>query len=314
MEIQSKSKTIGYICALTATMFWGLHSNIIRYLIGEGLEPMNIALIRVWAGALVLWIVGVLFFQIHRPSSIPFKYNTIFFIGVIGFSLNFIFFHKSLEFTFASHALLIESFSPVFVLLLGLVFIKKRFSHLINSNKLSKLMLIVALGSIGSSLLLFETNSTSTATNTMLGDTLAAISTFFFAMFFISNSEVRKTSTHSSLSITIRYLSTAGLLFLPFIKWNEFANISPTQWVWLAIVSIGCTGFTYFLWNYASYSLEVTPLTIIFNLGAINTIIVESLFFDFTITWKVVISGIMILLTSFLAERMNANASIDKTT
>lgn len=297
-----KNKVIGYTLALIATFLWGLHPIGIRFLIGQDIEPMNIALSRIWMSVIILFIAT---FFMKRETE-KFKYSQIFWIGVVGLTMTFIFFHKSLAFTFASHVMLIEAFSPVFVLILGLFLLPHQFKMLVRTKKLSHLFLIVATGSIGSSLLLLNPTDIIPQDTQRMGDLLIAIGSIFFAIFLLSSSELRKTVKTSSIGIMLRMFLGVGILLLPFINISNFTTFSTDQWIILTLIAIFGTAIPYILWNYASYYLEVTPLAMIFNLTVIFGVIAESILLNFPISTAFVASAALIIYAAAKADQINS--------
>ena len=306
MKNKKKTLIISYICAISATLCWGIHSILIRHLIQEGIDYNNIAITRLIGGALFLWIL-LCIFQKKQKIKNSFQYDWIFFVGVIGFAFNFFFFHQGLQYTFASHALLIETFSPIFVLIMSLLIFPYRLKELKNSGKTSYLFLVLVLTSIGSSLLLNDSEQSIAQEITLKGDILVGVSTIFFAMFFLSANIVRQRCKQSNLEVTIKFLFFSGIILLPFIDIYSFKTITLIQWSLLAVVTILCTATAYYLWNYATKYINVHSQTILFNLGAINTIIFESLIGDFYISWKIIIATVIIITASIHAQKLTTS-------
>ena len=272
LNMVKKNKVIGYSLAILSTILWGIHPIGIRFLIGEGVNPMNIAVSRIWISVVIL-AIAILFTKEKLGSK--FEYNKMFWIGVFGLTMTFIFFHKALAFTFASHVMLIETFSPVFVLLLGLFLVPHQFNMLVKTKKLSNLFLIVATGSIGSSLLMLNATDVIEPAVQQIGDLLIAVGSVFFAVFLISSSEIRKTLQTSSIGIMLRMFLLVGILLLPFIDIQNFSTLTLNQWWILGLLAMFGTAIPYILWNYASYYLEVTPLATLFNLTVIFGVIIS---------------------------------------
>ena len=133
-----------------------------------------------------------------------------------------------------------------------------------------------------------------------------AISTVFFALFFISANIIRKRCEQSNLQVTIKFLFFAGAILVPFMNIPSLYSISKVQWILLIFMVIFCTALVYYLWNYAAKNLNVYAQTILFNLSAINTIIFESLIGDFYISWKIIIATIVIVTASIHAQKLTA--------
>lgn len=308
------SKTlIGYFCGLVAVSFLGFHSVVIRELAQQNVNPEMIAALRLLIGAATILLVTLLMRLFAKKSEVEkftIKYDRYFWLTVFGLALNFILFHQGLKYTYASNAILIETFAPIFVLFFLIFFLPQRIAFLKKRHDLvSRLVLIVLIGSVGSSLLL---NSGSkdhfiNLNNKFVGDIMEFLAMLFYAMFFIGSNEYKKRHmTSSSFATAGQFLLYAGLLVaavVPFLTdFEDFLAITPNQWFWIFILGFFSTGITYTLWHIASKYLRVITLSLLFSLSAVATVVLENIVFGTEITWKVVVSSILILSASVIAE------------
>jgi len=298
-----KNKTLlGYISAVLATLMWGSQPILIRYLIMNNVDTKNIVILKVWmAIAFLIFIIGLSKNRFKKWKIPNFK---LFLLGIIGIAGNLFLFHLGLNYTSGSHAILIETFAPVFVLLLGLILLPNRFRSLYKSNKLKSLFFIIILGSIGSSLILLDKESLM-SDHFATGDALVAASTIFFAIFFLTTAEIRKRDTINSIQLMILSFIGVGLILLPFINIGNLMILNQMQWILIAIIAIFGTALPFILWNFASLHLKIIPLSVVFNFTAIFTIILESSFLDLNITWNIILATIIILFTAFKAKQID---------
>ncbi len=304
---------LGYLCGLIAVFFWGFHSVVVRKLTHESINPEVIAVLRLFIGSFtVLGVTAITRFFSKDSKKVNFniKYTFYFWLTVVGLALNFIFFHQGLKFTYASNALLIETFAPVFVLFFIIFFLPSRIEFLRKRHDLvTKLVFIVLIGSVGSSLLLSSgaKDQFIKLENKFLGDVLEFMAMLFYAMFLVGSNEYKKQNMDkSAMSTAGQFLLFAGLivaLVLPFTtKFDDILKITLNQWFWIGILGFFSTGIAYTLWHMASKYLRVITLSLLFSLSAVATVVVENLVFGTTITWRIVVSSILILSASILAE------------
>lgn len=305
-----RKKIIGYLAGIFATIFWGFDTVVIRWIIHEGVSPFLVGISRLIIGSAVLSI-GVVIANFARKKAIfpRIHYSPFFWLITIGLAVNFILFHKGLSYTIASNAVLLEAFSPVAVLVIIMLFLPQRMTHLMKSSNLpQKVLQIVVVGSIGSSLLLInDPKDFLTSSNVkLIGDTMEFIAMFAWALVLLGMHEYQQREEHTNiLGVTAQFLFLAAIILAPFTPWNELMDISPIQWVWLIILGVFSTGAAYALWHVASKYLDVFPLMTIFNLVSIFTVITESYFLGLQFSWKLFTGGIMILYAAMHAKWLN---------
>lgn len=308
------SKTFfGYFCGLIAVSFLGFHSVVIRQLTQENINPEIIAALRLLIGSVTILLVALilkLFAKKGEEKVYQIKRDFFFWLTVIGLALNFILFHQGLKFTYASNAILIETFSPIFVLFFLIFFIPNRIAFLKKRHDLvSRLVFIVLAGSVGSSLLLSggAKDEFINLDHKFMGDMMEFLAMLFYALFFIGSNEYKKRNmTTSSVATSGQFLFFAALITIavvPFLTdFSDVLKINSRQWMWIFILGFFSTGITYTLWHVASKYLRVISLSLLFSLSAVCTVIIENLVFGTSITWNVVVSSILILAASVLAE------------
>lgn len=308
--IHKRKKIIGYLAGIFATIFWGFDTVVIRWIIHEGVSPFLVGSSRLIIGSAVL-SMGVMIINIARKKPIfpRIHYSKFFWLITVGLALNFILFHKGLSYTIASNAVLLEAFSPVAVLIVIMLFLPQRISHLIKPINLpQKVIQIVVIGSIGSSLLLINEPKDFFITNNLkfLGDIMEFIAMFAWALVMLGIHEYQQREEHANIfAVTAQFLFLAALILVPFTPWYQLIHLSPIQWIWLIVLGVFSTGAAYALWHVASKYLDIFPLITIFNLVSIFTVITESYFLGLQLSWKLLAGGIMILYAAMYAKWLN---------
>lgn len=300
---------LGYFCGLTAAVLRGFHAVVIRVLIKQGVNPFLIGSLRLFIGSAILaLIIGITCTARRKPlPKIP--YSPFFWLISISLGVNFLLFHKGMEFTTASDAVLLQAFAPVMVLVIVMLLIPNRMEHLMRQSQLPQRVLqIIILGSIGSSLLLINEPADIFITTKakFLGDIIEFIAMFAWALVLLGMHEYQKREpNHDSLAATAQFLFVGGLIMAPFVPWSQMAALTNEQVFWILILAVFSTGISYFLWHLASKYLDVFPLMTIFNFGSVFNVTTETVILGLKLTWKLVVGGLLILYAAVHAEIIN---------
>lgn len=311
---KGKQLLIGYACAIGAVILWGFHPVVIRVLIKDGVDPYLIGSMRLFIGSAILSIVALILSAIKRQSYPNINYSKFFWITAISLAANFILFHKGLEFTIASDAILLEAFSPVMVLIIVMIFIPHRIKNIIDyPNLMQTVAIVIIAGSVGSALLLSNNplGQTIDYNKKLIGDIIEFIAMFAWALVMIGMSEYQKAGENKNvLAYTSQFFFIAAIIMSPFVPWKELSTLQSDQWFWIMILSIFSTGLTYVLWITASKYLEIIPLVTIFNFASIFNVVIESFVFDIAITWNLFLGGALILYSAVRSRLLNEKYKI----
>lgn len=306
----NKLLTLGYLCAISAAILRGFHAVVIRILINQGVNPYMIGALRLFSGAAILGLVIACTSAVKREALPRIRYSPFFWLVSIGIGINFLLFHKGMQFTIASDAVLLQAFSPVMVLLLVMLFIPERMGFLIKHRGIpQKVLQIIIIGSIGSSLLLINDpkDMMIASSNKFTGDIIEFAAMFAWAIVMLGMHEYQKREPgHNSLAATAQFLFVGGLMMAPFVPWKEITMLSAEQAFWILILGVLSTGISYALWHIASKYLDVFPLMTIFNFGSIFNVATETVVLGMKLTWKLFVGGLLILYAAIKAEFINA--------
>lgn len=308
---RTKNTVIGYLCAAGAVIFWGFDTVIIRWLIHQGVNPFLIGDLRLFIGSATLaTIISTTGIFVKTFGNMRIRYSKFFWIITASLATNFLLFHKGLAYTTATDAILLEAFAPVMVLVLIILLIPKRVEHLIKHERLPQLVLrIVVIGSIGSSILFInDPKDLLTEFNSkVFGDLIEFAAMFAWALVLLGMHEYQhREKDQNTLAVTSQFLFFAALLVAPFVPWKELILLSQTQMIWISVLGVFSTGFSYLLWHIASKYLDILPLMTIFNFVSIFTILTESMFLGLNISWTLILGTILILYAAMKAKLINS--------
>lgn len=309
-----KKIIIGYACAFGAVIFWGFHGVVIRSLIKEGVDPFLIGVLRLFIGAAVLALISSLIRLKQKTPVVPLNYSKFFWLIAVSLALNFLLFHKGLEFTIASDAILLEAFSPVMVLVIIMLFLPSKMNYLLKQPNLpQKILQTIIIGSIGSSFLLLNDpgDLLSSSHSKIVGDVIEFFAMFAWTLVLLGMHEYQqREKPHDTIAATAQFLFFAGLIISPFAKWSGINALTQNEWFWILILGVFSTSGAYALWHFASKYLDIFPLITIFNFTSIFTVINESLVLGLRITWKLIVGGILILYSAMQAKIIDSKYKI----
>lgn len=314
--MQRSSTLSGYAAGLLASVFWGIHSVIIRHLTEQGISPYLIAGLRLYIGTLTLFfIVGLDRVINYKKRKEPIKFNLsshFFWIAALSLGINFLFFQTGLEYTLASDANLIQNFSPVAVLIISTIFLTHRIKEIApNKSFWTKVFQIVLVGSIGASMVLVNDSNNKIVSDDLkfLGDFLEFAGMIFFSIFVICSSEFSKIQKNiPSLYVTTLTLAVAAIPVSFFVPFGDLMKLSAEQWSLILFIGVFSTGVAYWLWHIASKRLNVIPLTLNLVYIGIITVLSEVLFLHIALDWKFVFGGVLMIVASVAAEIINVQA------
>jgi drug/metabolite transporter (DMT)-like permease len=219
---------------------------------------------------LVIAIVALAIFFIASNKSFAANYKDIFKYAGVGFiiALHWVFFYRSIKVGSVSVAVVCLSASTFFTALVEPLFFKRRLRVY---ELLGGLFIFLAL------FFMFSDDKVSTA-----GVWEGLISAFLAAVFPVMNGVL--TNKNNPFSITF-YELLGGLFFLSlfFLFTGEFTNnfwaVSTMDWMWLLLLGIVCTAFTFVVG--VKIMREISPFTVVLsiNLEPVYTIMLAYFIF-----------------------------------
>jgi len=283
----SKAKLSASLYATMSVSFWGI-SFVSTKAVLDKLDPYSLLVLRFGIGALFLW--GLLIIK-RYPLRIPIKYVPhLVVLGVMG-----VFVHQLLQATAlltidASHAGWIISFSPVFTVLLSMIFLHERIT-------LPKAFgIIIAI--IGVLLITTSGEGRSFHIAANIGYILMILSTLNWAVYGILLKILQ--IPLSSLVITF-YMSLLGFfLTIPFLIRNNGVAQLPTltseEWAHLIFLGVFVSGVAYWFWGKAHEALEASRVSVFMYLEPIATLAAAFLLLQEKILLSSVLGGLIIIL------------------
>lgn len=234
----------GNLCMLVAAIFWGLNVSVTKALYDPigWMTPHSIVVVRLVGGTILFWLASafVKCESIEREDWLKVVLGG--FVGLFGFIFLFI---QSLEFGSAIDISIIMTLPPIFVILIGVIFLKRRPGWME--------YLGVAVSFVGAAIVILGGAGAEHATrhnpHPVLGDLLAIASTICYAFYLTILEGPTKKYKPVALLRWIFLFSAIPALFLlkDFDRLPLFHHAPAMPWVYITFILVCPTFIAYFL-------------------------------------------------------------------
>lgn len=283
----SRPKLTASFFALMSISFWGVSFVSTKAVLGK-LDPYSLLVIRFGIGALFLFLLLLL--QRHR-LHISIRYVPhLMVLGILG-----VFVHQVLQATAlltinASAAGWLISFSPIFTVILSLLFLHEK----MNFTKAVGMVLAVT-----GVLIVSSTRSGQSIQFAMnIGFLLMILSTLNWAIYSVLLKRLK--IPYPPLVVTFYMCVTGLILTTPFIirnrGWENLTLLDHSEWAHLLFLGIFVSGIAYWYWGKALEVLEASKVSMFLYLEPIATLIAAVLLLHEKILLISVIGGIIIII------------------
>lgn len=250
----------------------------------------------------------IVLLRVRRQKLISFEKSDIFrfiILGVLNIPLNQLLFFVSIKLTTAPNVALAYALSPIFILIIAVVF----FNEKVNLAKIFGI--IIAF--LGITFILLE-KGVSLKSEYFAGNILALIASLCWALFSTYGKPLIK--KYGSIYSTALAMNIGFLLFLPisfalgdFNRINLVAPIHLAQILYLAIMT---SGLAYLIWYYALKKLPASNVGVFNNLQPVFTTILSVIFFKQELSLIYVLGGFMVILGVILTQKNHVDKEFRK--
>lgn len=167
---------LGNACILTATIFWGVNYAFTKELIPDFMSANDISAVRLVGGCILFWLAS-LFLGAEKLDAESLKRAAI--GGAIGLFGCIWLFVLSLNYGSAIDIAIIMTLPPVFVILMEAIFMHRR------PSLMEYLGIILSFAGAAMIILARAGSDASGGDNYLLGDLLALVSSFSFAIYLV---------------------------------------------------------------------------------------------------------------------------------
>src|SRR4030066_914374 len=291
-----RKRITAYIEVIFAVIIWGI-SFIATKLALRDLEPVTVVWLRFAIGVIILGLATVLRKQFIIPKGKEWGYFAI--LGFLGIT-----FHQWLQSTGlvtsqASPPAWIVATTPVFMAILGFIFLHEKFDKLQIIGIILAIfgvMLVVGKGNFGG---LLGGNFGES------GDILIMISAINWAVFSILS---RRGLEKHQATLMMFYVMTFGWLFtsVQFLSsgnFQDFRNITWTSLVGIAFLGIFCSGLAYIAWYDGLKAIPASPVGAFLYIEPLVAVIFAWMLLHEVLLLPTFVGGAVILLGVRLVQR-----------
>jgi drug/metabolite transporter (DMT)-like permease len=282
-----KARFTASLYAFLSISFWGVSFVSTKSVLGK-LDPYSLIVFRFGIGALFLLFLLVV--QQSRLRISIWYLPHLFILGVFG-----VFVHQVLQVTAlltiqASSAGWLISLSPIFTVILAMLFLNERMTI----QKAIGMILAI----IGVLLVTTLRSDQSFELTINIGFILMILSTLNWAIYSVLIKSLR--IPYPALLVTF-YMSLIGLLLTtPFLirnrGWESLSLLNGTEWAHLFFLGVFVSGIAYWYWGKALEVLEASKVSMFLYLEPISTLMAAVLLLQEKVFLINVAGGIIIIM------------------
>lgn len=239
---------IGNICILIAVIFWGVNVSVTKALIPDWMTAYGIIIVRLIGGAILMWIASIF---IKTTKIEKGDWLKLILGGAIGLFLFIFLFILSLKYGNPIDISIIMTLPPVFVILIGVIFLKEH-PHWLE-------YVGVAVSFVGAAIVILGAGSHHdsvqqhlqhySAKDEIIGDILAIVSTICYAFYLVIL--VGPTKTYKPINMlrwVFLFSAIPALALIPFATHEPILHTAKAvPWIEIAFILFCVTFIAYFL-------------------------------------------------------------------
>ena len=231
---------VGNGCMLLAAIFWGVNVSVTKALIPQWMTSEGITAVRLIGGAILFWIASI-----FLPTSKIMRKDWVKLIlgGVVGLFLFIFLFVKSLAYGNAIDISIIMTLPPMFVILIGVIFLHQRPSWLEYVG--------VLISFLGAAVVILAGGQGKAGSDNLLGDLLAVCSTICYAFYLV----ILEGPTHTYRPVNMLrwvflFAALPALFLVPGMqKEGILHGAGAIPWIEISFILLCPTFLAYFLVN-----------------------------------------------------------------
>lgn len=288
-----------FFALILTVLVWGSSFAAIKVVLDE-ISPLGLSFLRSLVATVALVsLLGFCEGFIRLKKALKEKFWYFILLGATGVALFNILQNIGIQHTFSGIASVLLATNPIFVLVLGIIFLKER----IRSNKLVGIF----FGFSGCALIIFGGKNIRDFffSGSFAGNLLVLLSALCWSLYVIMNKKIIK--EYSPLLLTTSaFIFGSLILFLPYLfscDFSLFLTLTPFSLIIIIYLGFISSGLTYLLWNYALKRLEASRASAFLFLVPVIAIILGKVLLSERITLFVMAGAPLVFLGIYLVER-----------
>lgn len=229
---------IGNLCILLAAIFWGVNVSVTKALIPQWMTANGISAVRLVGGCILMWAVSI-FMKCERIQRGDWK--KLILGGVIGLFFFIYLFVTSLRYGNPIDISIIMTLPPLFVVLIGVIFLKRR------PSVMEYIGLVISFA--GAAIVILAGQAGKNGSDNLLGDILAIASTICYAFYLVILEKPSVTYRPvNMLRWVFLFAAIPALFLLPGMQDMPIVTTTKaTPWIEIGFILICPTFLAYFL-------------------------------------------------------------------
>jgi drug/metabolite transporter (DMT)-like permease len=279
---------------LLTNLFFALNISAIKYLAVQNLAgPYGLNVVRSGVCMLLFWILLVF----SNEKKKIYKKDIVRFLlcAFSALAANQMLFMKGVSLTYPIHASLLLLITPILIIAAWVL-----------KETITPLKLIgLFLGVTGACILILSGHNTTKKNDILLGDLLVIMSTVLYTIYFIL---VKPLMQKYSTMDVMRWVFTFGFFMILPLGWNEFAQISWSQfkineYLLLFMIVVPGTFLAYIFNAYGIKKLSASTAGTYIYSQPVFAVLISTIFLKETLELYKIIAGIIIFSGVYLANK-----------
>lgn len=235
---QASGFLLGNACILISTIFWGINVSATKALIPDWMTAEGITAVRLIGGCILMWLASMF---VKCRSIARQDWLKLILGGAVGLFAFIYLFVTSLRYGNPIDISIIMTLPPAFVVLIGVLFLKRR------PSVLEYVGLVVSFA--GAVIVILAGGAGHNGSDNVLGDLLAVASTLCYAFYLV----ILEDPTHTYRPITMLrwvflFAAIPALFLVPGMQNEPILHAhTATPWVEIGFILLCPTFIAYFL-------------------------------------------------------------------
>lgn len=229
---------LGNVCILLAAIFWGVNVSFTKALIPEWMSSEGVTAVRLIGGCALFWLASLFVKcdRIERQDWLRLVLGGV--VGLFGFIYIFV---MSLRYGNPIDISIIMTLPPVFVVLMGVIFMKRRPGWMEYAG--------IAVSFVGAAIVVLGGQAGKNGSDNLLGDLLAVASTICYAFYLVILEKPSHTYRPvNMLRWVFLFAALPALALVPGMQHEGIMHATKaTPWLEIGFILLCPTFLAYFL-------------------------------------------------------------------
>lgn len=299
-----KQNPSAHFSMLAATLLFGANYWIAKGLMPNHLLPMQIIFLRVLGTLLISWIIQISIKELRVLSIDRADYPRLILSSLSGVAINQMMFFTGLNYTTPVNAAIINSASPILVLVFAAWILKER----IGTSRLGGIL----LGAAGALMLILLGNSHSLKGGNLTGDMFIVVNTASWSLYLVISKPLM---VKYNPVLMMRWMFMIGFIgVFPFsirqaLEIN-FSSFDSYTWFSILYIIVGTTFLAYFFITYSLKRLSSPVVAYYTYIQPVIVAVIGILLFAERISWIKIVSGLLVFAGIYFVTRKKKSSPL----